>query len=138
MGGAEISHNYIADNRATNQRVSCGIYLDDGSSNVRVHDNIIVGSVETRCGLFTHKGNKQIDVFNNTFWGQKEAGWLSAVWDGSRDAKTMIYRNNLASGNGFVTTGVGDSITETGNQDNVSACMFIDTTKGDFRLSGSD
>ena len=43
LRGGEFAHNFIAGNRATNHRVSCGIYLDDGAQNAIVHHNVIHG-----------------------------------------------------------------------------------------------
>ncbi len=137
LGGGEISHNFIADNRTTNERVSCGIYLDDGSNNCRVHHNVIVGNGKTRCGLFTHKGNKRLTVYNNTFWDQKEAAWQSAVWEGTRDANSMIFRNNISGGKGFATTGVDGGIRQQDNLENVPVKNFVDVASHDFRLTDS-
>ena len=41
LGGAEISYNLIAQNMTLNDRVSCGIYLDDGAHNATIHHNVI-------------------------------------------------------------------------------------------------
>jgi len=53
--------------------ISTGIYLDDGSYNVRVHHNVIVGSGQTRSGLFSHMGDRRIEVYNNTFGSSAES-----------------------------------------------------------------
>ena len=134
LGGAEFSHNLIADNRTDNQRVSCGIYLDDGSCNVRVHHNVFLGGGRTRCGLFTHRGDQRMLVHNNTFWGQTQGAWVSAVWEGRRDAATMAYRNNLSGGPGFVAQGVAGDVTRDHNRTHVPATEFVDAADGDLRL----
>jgi hypothetical protein len=130
--GGEIAYNFISDNRTKNQRVSSGIYLDDGACNFRVHHNVVHGGGLNRAGLFTHKGDRQMLVFNNTFWGQTEGGWVSAVWEGSRDATTMIYRNDLSSGKCFVTAGVSAPITQDHNRGDVQADEFTDVATLDF------
>lgn len=135
MGGGEISHNFIADNRTVNQRVSCGIYLDDGANNVRVHHNVVDGGGLNRCGLFTHRGNKRMAVFHNTFWGHRDGGWVSAVWEGTRDSSTMVYRNNLSGGKGFVAKGVPGLITLDHNRNDVPASEFADVLALDFTLA---
>jgi hypothetical protein len=133
--GGEISHNFITDNRTRNQRVSCGIYLDDGAHNFRVHHNVVHGGGVNRSGLFTHRGSRQIAVFNNTFWGQRQGGWVSAVWKGSRDATTMFYRNNISGGGGFVTDGVDAPVTQDHNLSNAPAAEFNHAAERDFTLA---
>jgi hypothetical protein len=134
LQGADISYNFIADNRTRNPRVSCGIYLDDGANHFRVHHNVVVGNGLTRSGLFTHRGDARMMVAHNTFWGQKEAGWISAVWEGRRDAASMIFRNNLSSGTGFAVNGIRDPITQDHNRDHVPAGDFVNVDGLDFRL----
>ena len=73
-------------------------------------------------------------VYNNTFWGQRQGGWVSAVWEGQRDSTTMIYRNNLSSGRGFVAQGVQGFITQDHNRENVPAAEFVDVKGLDFRI----
>ncbi len=134
LQGADISYNFIADNRTANQRVSCGIYLDDGAANFRVHHNVIVGNGLTRSGLFTHRGDARMLVAHNTFWRQKEAGWISAVWEGRRDTASMIFRNNLSGGTGFAVNGIRDPITQDHNREHAPADDFEDAAALDFRL----
>ncbi len=134
LAGAEVSYNFITDNRTTNQRVSSGIYFDDGAYDFRVHHNVILGGGRTRCGLFTHRGNREMLVYNNTFWGQRQGGWISAVWKGQRDSETMIYRNNLSSGQGFVAHGVKGTITQDHNREDVPEDEFVDVKGLDFQI----
>ena len=56
LGAAEISYNVIAENMTLKDRVSCGIYLDDGAHNATIHHNVIHGGGHCRSGIFTHKG----------------------------------------------------------------------------------
>ena len=136
LGGGEFSYNLIADNRTADHRVSCGIYLDDGAFNARVHHNVIVGDGRTRCGLLTHLGTRQVSVFNNTFWGQREAAWLSLLrpGEGDRDAATLIYRSNLSGGAAYAQSGGAGTITRGRNREHVPATAFVDVAALDFRL----
>lgn len=135
MQGGEFAYNYIDGNRAWNNRVSAGIYLDDGSYNATIHHNIILGGGSTRNAFFTHKGHKNIRVYHNTFLGYSIAGWQSAVWKGhKRETSSMIYRNNLSSGRGFSAWGVSDPATEDHNREYALASEFKDTKNKDFRI----
>lgn len=141
LEGAEIAYNLIAENMTDNDRVSCGIYLDDHAHNATVHHNIVHGGGHCRAGLFTHKGNKRIYVYHNTFWDCTQGGWVSAVWDNQaegRDRTTMVYRNNLSSGRGFIPRGRNDPITEDHNDEQVSTAEFVGPDAYNFRLKNAD
>ncbi|MEM9827852.1 MAG: right-handed parallel beta-helix repeat-containing protein [Planctomycetota bacterium] len=134
LGGAEISYNVIADNMTTDDRVSCGIYLDDGAHNATIHHNVIHGGDHCRSGIFTHRGDKQIWVYHNSVWNVTRSAWLSSVWKGSRDTATMVYRNNHSGGLGYSQNGVTGSITQDHNRDDVPAVELADVQKIDFRI----
>lgn len=138
LGGAEISYNVIAENMTRNDRVSCGIYLDDGAHNASVHHNVIHGGGHCRSGIFTHKGLKQIAVCHNSVWGVTEGAWLSAVREGKMETATMIYRNNLAGGVGYAQRGDSGPITQDHNRQRVPANEFADVPHMDFRIRQAD
>ena len=134
LGGAEISHNVIAENMTRNDRVSCGIYLDDGAHNAVIHHNVIHGGGHCRSGIFTHRGNRKIRVYHNSVWAVSNCAWLSSVWTGSRDAGTMIYRNNHSGGLGYSQNGVRGTITQDHNRQRVPDAELVDVAKMDFRI----
>ena len=121
LGGTVIAGNRIADNRTTHHRVSSGIYLDDGSENWTVRDNLIDGGGRVRCGLFTHRGTGRMTILDNTFRSQTQAGWLSAVWEGKREAETIDFRGNASTAPAFAAMGVPADIDPDGNRGNLPA-----------------
>ena len=134
LKGAEISYNVIAENMTRNDRVSCGIYLDDGANDATIHHNVIHGGGHCRSGIFTHKGHKKIWVYHNSVWAVTDSAWLSAVWNGSRDAATMVYRNNHSGTRGYNQNGVPGTITQDHNRQHVPASELVDVVNMDFRI----
>lgn len=134
LRGAEISYNLIADNMTLNDRVSCGIYLDDGAHDATIHHNVIHGSGHCRSGIFTHKGREKIWVYHNSVWAVTGPAWLSAVWEGARDSTTMVYCNNHSGSPGYGQNGVPGTITQDHNRERVPASELVDVDNLDFRI----
>ncbi len=138
LGGAEICYNVIAENMTLKDRVSCGIYLDDGSHNATIHHNVIHGGGHCRSGIFTHKGREKIWVYHNSVWAVSGSAWLSSVWIGTRDAASMVYRNNLSGSQGYDQKGVAGTITQDHNRQQVPANELEDVANINFRIHQDD
>ncbi|HEV7619980.1 MAG TPA: right-handed parallel beta-helix repeat-containing protein, partial [Burkholderiaceae bacterium] len=76
-----------------------GIYLDEGSSDVLVEENLV--SNTTGGGFHLHYGNKNI-VRNNIFTGGKLA---QARRSGKKDSTLLFERNVLAADEGVIYSG---------------------------------
>lgn len=138
MKGGEFAYNVISGNHTEHDRVSCGIYLDDGARNATIHHNVIHGGGHCRSGIFTHRGAKEIYVYHNSCWGYTESAWLSSVWEGERDAATMIYRNNHSGGSGYGQRGVPTRVTEDHNRESVPESELVKVEAMDFRIRKPD
>ncbi|HUF60824.1 MAG TPA: right-handed parallel beta-helix repeat-containing protein [Verrucomicrobiales bacterium] len=139
LGGAEIFYNLIAENMTLNDRISCAIYLDDGSHNATIHHNVTHGGGHCRAALFTHRGNREIYVYNNTFWATTGGGWRSSVdAPHQRDQATMIFRNNHASGQAYTAGSTDSPITQDHNRSGVPASELVDPANYDFRIADDD
>jgi hypothetical protein len=149
LGGSEIAYNFIAENLTAHKRIASGIYLDDHAHNAIIHHNVVDGRDHRGggpcvAGLFTHKGSKDLRVFNNTFWNSK-AGWLSSVWDKKIDPSmsprapaSMIYRNNHSSGPGVVLKGLQEpGVTADHNREDVPDSELVDVARYDFRIANA-
>ncbi len=134
MKGGEFAYNVISGNHTKNDRVSTGIYLDDGARNATIHHNVIDGGGHCRSGIFTHRGDKDIYVYHNSCWGYTQSAWSSSVWKGTRDTATMIFRNNHSGGRGYSQKGVKTWVTEDHNRENVPASELVNVEKMNFRI----
>lgn len=134
MKGGKFAYNVISGNHTKNHRVSTGIYLDDGARNAILHHNVIDGGGHCRSGIFTHRGEKDIQVYHNSVWGYTQSAWLSSVWKGKRDTATMIFRNNHSGGRGYSQRGVKTGVTEDHNRENVPASELVNVEKMNFRI----
>ena len=123
--GTVIAYNKIHDSYAISTGgvsiTDPGVYLDNYSSNITVHHNLVYNAGYGVGRNATTNG----DVYNNTFWN---IGHYATFGGSLTDCDTY---NNLSNKGTFIGTSTGTNITTTTDQ-------FVNSAAGDYTLkSGS-
>ena len=117
--GTVIAYNKVHDCYDTSGH-GTGIYLDDSTSGITVHHNLVTKS---DIGVYA-KGDSQ-NVYNNTLWDLNDRAVY--CFDTYSNINTV---NNLSNQNGFDGTNVSNNRYQTANQ-------FTNSAAGDYTLTAN-
>lgn len=95
-GGTEIRNNFVVcgdkNDNGTMDKFIVGLYIDNYSSNFKVHHNIVVGGL---AGLQTNLPNINTIFANNTVIGSVHGYALFSVPKDNAEGKTTKFHNNF-------------------------------------------
>ncbi|VGO20671.1 right-handed parallel beta-helix repeat-containing protein [Pontiella sulfatireligans] len=125
----EIAYNEILHNHGG--LYAGGIYMDDGTANVSIHHNLIIGPQQR--GIVMNDGQRlnsdNAIIANNTIWDMSHYG-VKAGGIYAYNPTNIYVANNLVEPNLFLFS----TVIQSNNVLNPSSAQFADATRDDFHL----